>query len=70
VQLGTGRKIRLQVPRGSYDGSIWGELETEASTQEDQWPPVRGGLFGASAATFIDASKKYRAECLNRLGWY
>jgi hypothetical protein len=54
----------------SPDSSPFIELAREAERQQDDWPPIRAGFFGASYQRFNEIASKYREEFLNKLSWF
>jgi hypothetical protein len=55
--------------KNADDGGTYRELESEAEALGENRLPAQGGLFAASTQVFLDASKRYREEVLNRLPW-
>lgn len=46
------------------------ELREEAALQQDQWGPLRAGLFRGSYKQFDHTAQRYEAELLSRLNWF
>jgi hypothetical protein len=45
-------------------------LRAEAASQRDNWPPIRGGLFGGEYARFEKIADRFDKELLQQLPWF
>lgn len=55
---------------GRMNANPFAETLQEASHQEDDWPPVKAGLFGASYQRFSEISSRYQEEILAPRSWW
>lgn len=54
----------------NYPNSPFTRLVEEAKLAGDDWPPLKGGLFGGSIERFSAISQEFHQEVLARLHWY
>jgi hypothetical protein len=54
--------------REDYENHISKEIEAEISTIGNDWPPLKAGLFDASADR-VRSVKSFLDERVNKLGW-
>jgi hypothetical protein len=59
---------KFRSPRS--DSSPFIDVTEEAARQQDDWPPLKAGLFGASYQRFSEVASRYREEILDRLHWF
>lgn len=57
-----GWKYRSRLP----DSSPFIAIVGEAAGQQDDWPPLKAGLFGASYERFSEVASKYKEEILDQ----
>jgi hypothetical protein len=54
----------------NYSNSPFTRLAEEAKLAGDDWPALKGGLFGGSIQRFSDISQEFYENVLARLQWY
>ncbi len=52
------------------DSDPFTTLVEEAKREEDEWPPLRVGLFRGSSARFLEVAEKFESELLKKLSWH
>ncbi len=52
------------------NNSPYAELRAEAALKQDEWPPLKVGLFRGSFTRFDEVAKAFEAGLLNRLQWF
>ena len=51
-------------------GNIYKEIVREANSLKSEWAPLKAGLFSGSIDQFLEISKRFEEEVLQKLSWW